>query len=150
VPLHIECEGTRPGMHAVGVNGDSVSRSALRRTLDKPQHHLVGDFEPINAVVVRRAAVLGELIDARLAAIDSVRAGHYLVADGLRGAGRDEEVQELRSHGRREFPCHRGEEIVPQKLPDVACEVLLEVKHLEGGEGYASSVGNGPQLEILD
>ena len=61
MPLHIECEGTRPGMDAVGVNGDSVPRSALRRTLDKPHHHLIGDIEPMNAVVVRRAAVLGEL-----------------------------------------------------------------------------------------
>ena len=93
VPLHIECEGTRPGMHAVGVNGDSVSRSALRRTFDKPQHHLVGDFEPMNAVVVRRAAVLGELIDARLAAVDGfevVRAWpqrgtlHFLAAEDAR------------------------------------------------------------------
>ena len=31
--LHIECEGTRPGMHAVGVNGDSVSRSAVSETI---------------------------------------------------------------------------------------------------------------------
>ena len=33
VPLHIECEGTRPGMHAVGVQCDGLARSAVGETI---------------------------------------------------------------------------------------------------------------------
>ncbi len=33
VILHIECEGTLPGMHAVGVQGDGFARSAVSETI---------------------------------------------------------------------------------------------------------------------
>ncbi len=37
-----------------------------------------------------------------------------------------------------------------ENVLNVAGEVLLEVKHLEGGEDLLRSVRDGPQLEILD
>lgn len=90
---------------------------------------------------------MGELIDARLAAVDAV---HDLVADGLSGAGRDEEVQELRSLGRREFPCHRGEEIIAQKLADVTSEVLFKIQDFEGGQSLRRAVMLNAQRKLIE
>ena len=147
VILHIECEGTLPGMHAVGVQGDGLSRSAVGRALDNAGQHLAGQLHRLDAVGVADPAVLTQSVDARFTAIHTC---HHLVGDLFLGICFDEEMQELRSLWRGEFRRHGGEEIVPQELADVASEVLLEVKHLEGGEDLAGVAGDSPQLEILD
>ena len=147
--LHIECEGTLPGMNAVGVHGDFVSRSAVGRTLDNAHQHLVGDFQLVNAAVVVLSAVLPHGIDARLAASDTLDTRHHLVGDQFLHAGLDEEVQELRSLWRGEFRRHGGEEVVPQELADVASEMLLQIEHLKRGERGGCVIMLDPQQERI-
>ncbi len=134
-------------MHAVGVQGDGLARSAIGRTFDNAGQHLAGQLHRLDAVGVADPAVLTQGVDARFTAIHTC---HHLVGDLFLGICFDEEMQELRSLWRGEFRRHGGEEIVPQELADVACEVLLEVKHLESGEELAGAAGDSPQLEILD
>lgn len=147
VILHIECEGTLPGMDAVCVQGDSLARSAVGRTFDNADEHFTGKLHRLDAVVVIQTAVFSHLIDARLAAIDTC---HHLVGDVFLGVSLDEEIQELRSLWRCELCRHSGEEVVPQKLLDVAGEVLFEIKHLERSEDLLRSVRDGSQLELIE
>ena len=147
VILHIECEGTLPGMHAVGVQGDGLSRSAVGRALDNASQHLAGQLHRLDAVGVADPAVLTQGVDARFTAIHTC---HHLVGDLFLGIRFDEEMQELRSLWRGEFRRHGGEEIVPQELADVAGEVLFEIKHLERGENLLRSVRDGSQLELIE
>ena len=59
-------------------------------------------------------------------------------------------MQQLRSHRRREFPCHRGEEIVAQKLADVTGEVLFEIQDFEGGQGLSRAVMLNAQRKLIE
>ena len=67
-----------------------------------------------------------------------------------RNPGSDKEVQELRSQWRREFPSHRGEEIVPQKLADVTGEVLFKIQDFEGGQGLRRAVMLDAQRKLIE
>ena len=140
--LHIEREGPGADLDAAGQRPDVLPYPAVG--LHGVEHQLHGHLDSRDGVD-GADRVLGRVLEHPwLGVID---AGHDTEAHGLLGVRFAVIIQELGRPRRHEFPFHRGEEIVAQELLGVACEVLLQIDRLEGGQCLGGSVVLGPERE---